>query len=94
MALQSVHPRADRRHDVNQSRQEPDVITGSAFRRKLGWGKDRFSAALRAGRFTHLVAVNVSSRHRVVYVRAKVEAWLSETAPVALRASRSQGSRG
>jgi hypothetical protein len=57
---------------------EPDaarlVISGRQFRLLLGWGTDRFSAAVRSGRFTHLVAVNVSSGHRIVYVRAKVEA--------------------
>lgn len=77
-----VHARTQRRDDVNQRRHhtaEPQVISGRQFRLMLGWGKDRFSAAVRSGRFDHLVSVNASSRSRTVYVKAKVEQWLSET---------------
>jgi hypothetical protein len=56
-----------------------DVLTGPEFRQKLRWGKDRFYAAVNSGRFTHLISVNASSAHRVLYVRAKVEAFVQET---------------
>lgn len=61
---------------------ERDVLTGPEFRKKLGWGKDRFYAAMHSGRFAHLVALNASSQHRTVYVRAKVDAWIAETSRV------------
>lgn len=66
---------------------DPDVITGPEFRRRLRWGKDRFYAAMHSGRFAHLVALNASSPRRIVFVRAKVDAWIAETSRVqALRA--------
>lgn len=85
MTIEAVAPR--RRKPPTQ----PQIITGSEFRRLLGWGKDRFRAAVQSGRFTHLIAVNASSAARVVYVRAKVEAWLSETPVHALRAAQRRG---
>lgn len=73
---------------------ERDVLTGPEFRRKLGWGKDRFYAAMHSGRFAHLVALNASSLHRTVYVRAKVDAWIAETSRVqALRLAGERPSR-
>lgn len=69
---------------------EPAVMTGAEFRQKLGWGKQRFYAAARSGRFAHLIAINASSEHRVVYVRAAVDRWIAETSRVnALRAFQS-----
>lgn len=94
MSLEVIKPLAQTRHRLHQEREQPAVLTGAQFRRLLRWGKDRFSAAVRSGRFTHLISVNASSRSRTVYVKAKVEAWLSETPASALRASQQRGSRG
>lgn len=83
------------RHGARTSRQllgTPQVITGTQFRQLLGWGKDRFRDAVDAGRFSGLISINASSPARVVYVRAKVEAWIAQ-APDALRASRPHGAR-
>lgn len=82
MTIQIVNPRTERRHDLHQRRHQPaqpQVISGAKFRRMLCWGKDRFSAAARSGRFDHLVSVHASSRTRTVYVLAKVEQWIAET---------------
>lgn len=67
---------------VQAPRVASDVITGPQFRRKLGWGKDRFYAAVKSGRFQHLISQNVSTPTRVVYVREKVDLWIRETASV------------
>jgi hypothetical protein len=61
-------------------------MTGAEFRKQLGWGKDRFFAAVKAGRFRDLISLNASSPRRPVYVRAKVEAFLSESPSLTLRA--------
>lgn len=82
MTLHAVHARTERRHDVNQRRHQsaqPQVISGAQFRRMLCWGKDRFAAAARSGRFDHLISKNASSRHRTAYVLAKAEQWIAET---------------
>jgi predicted DNA-binding transcriptional regulator AlpA len=71
-------PRAEAGTEGRVAPHEALVITGPEFRHELGWGKDRFYAAAKSGRFAHLVSLNASSPGRIRYVRAKVEAWISE----------------
>lgn len=91
MTLHPIEALAQRVHQLNDRHQQPrrlhaDVLGPLEFRRKLGWGKNRFYAAARAGRFDAFIAVNLSTKRSVVYVRAKVDAWIAESPAVALRA--------
>jgi hypothetical protein len=83
LGVSSRHPESAASKDA-----APVLMTGAELRAKLRWGKDRFFAAVKSGRFVSLISVNASSARRPVYLRAKVDAWLSETPTLTLRAYR------
>jgi len=67
--------------DAGDGPRQPHVITGESFRRDiLGVSKATFYAWVKSGRLRHLVAVNLSTRHRTFYVRALAEQWAAQTA--------------
>lgn len=96
MTLHPIEARAQGVDQLHHRHEQPrglhaDVLGAVEFRRKLGWGRDRFYAAKKAGRFDALIAKNLSTDRCVVYVRAKVDAWISESPAVGLRPRQSQG---
>jgi hypothetical protein len=83
------------RHRPRRPRQllgSEQILSGTQFRKLLGWGTDKFAALVQSGRVDHLRSVNLSTARRVVYVRDKVLAWIQETPTLTLRA-RQQRSR-
>ena len=95
-ALKGIDPLTESRDEQRQIPQRPrraeaQTFTGAEFQRALGWGKERFRAAVKSGRFDHLQSLHCSTPARIVYVKERCLAWIREAPSVgALRARDSQ----